>query len=49
MFAIAGVLLVGFLLILNLTVTVGTINGLIFYVANIVRTNHEKGEEFWEK
>ena len=35
---IAGVLLVGFLMILNFTVSVGTINGLIFY-ANIVRAN----------
>ena len=37
-FAIAGIVLVVFLLILNLTVSVGTINGLIFY-ANIVRAN----------
>ena len=35
-FALAGVILVAFLLILNLTVSVGTINGLIFY-ANIVK------------
>ena len=34
----AGVLLVGFLMLLNLTVSTGTINGLIFY-ANIVRAN----------
>ena len=37
-FAIAGIVLVIFLMILNLTVSVGTINGLIFY-ANIVRAN----------
>ena len=34
----AGVLLVGFLMWLNLTVSTGTINGLIFY-ANIIRVN----------
>ena len=37
--ALAGIALVVFLIVLNLTVTVGTINGLIFY-ANIVRANH---------
>ena len=37
-FAIAGVALVVFLLVFNLTVAVGTINGLIFY-ANIIATN----------
>ena len=37
-FALAGVILVIFLLILKLTVAVGTINGLIFY-ANIVSVN----------
>ena len=37
--AAAGLLLVFVLLILNLTVSTGTINGLIFY-ANIVRANH---------
>ena len=37
-FAIAGIVLVVFLMILNLTVSVGTLNGLIFY-ANIVRAN----------
>ena len=37
-FAIAGVALVAFLLVCNLTVAVGTINGLIFY-ANILTTN----------
>ena len=37
--ALAGIALVVFLMVLNLTVSVGTINGLIFY-ANIVRTNH---------
>ena len=34
----AGVLLIGFLMLLNLTVSTGTINGLIFY-ANIIRAN----------
>ena len=38
-FAAAGLALVFLLLILNLTVSTGTINGLIFY-ANIVRANH---------
>ena len=37
-FALAGVILVAGLMLLNLTVTEGTINGLIFY-ANIVRAN----------
>ena len=37
--ALAGLALVVLLLVLNLTVSVGTINGLIFY-ANIVRANH---------
>ena len=37
-FALAGIVLVIFLLILKLTVAVGTINGLIFY-ANIVSVN----------
>ena len=37
--AIAGVVLVVGLMLLNLTVSVGTINGLIFY-ANIVRANN---------
>ena len=37
-FALAGIVLVVFLLILELTVAVGTINGLIFY-ANIVSVN----------
>ncbi len=37
-FAAAGVILVAFLLLLNLSVAVGTINGLIFY-ANIVAAN----------
>ena len=37
-FALAGLLLVAILLWCNLTVSVGTINGLIFY-ANIVRVN----------
>ena len=38
-FALAGVVLVLFLIVCNLTVSMGTINGLIFY-ANIVRENH---------
>ena len=38
-FALAGVILVLLLLKCNLTVSTGTINGLIFYV-NIVRANH---------
>ena len=37
-FVAAGITLVVFLMLLNLTVSVGTINGLIFY-ANIVRAN----------
>ena len=37
--ALAGIALVVLLVVLNLTVSVGTINGLIFY-ANIVRANH---------
>lgn len=37
--ALAGLLLVAALIFLNLTVSVGTINGLIFY-ANIVRANN---------
>ena len=37
-FALAGIVLVAFLLALNLTVSVGTINGLIFY-ANILKIN----------
>ena len=38
-FALAGLMLVMFLIVCNLTVSTGTINGLIFY-ANIVRVNH---------
>lgn len=38
-FALAGLLLVLFLLICNLTVSQGTLSGLIFY-ANIVQVNH---------
>ena len=38
-FIAAGITLVVFLMLLNLTVSVGTINGLTFY-ANIVRANH---------
>ena len=38
-FALAGLMLVLFLIVCNLTVSMGTINGLIFY-ANIVRINH---------
>ena len=37
--ALVGIALVVLLIVLNLTVSVGTINGLIFY-ANIVRANH---------
>ena len=37
-FALAGISLVFFLMLLNITVSIGTINGLIFY-ANIVRAN----------
>ena len=37
-FALVGIALVVFLFVLNLTVSVGTINGLIFY-ANIVKVN----------
>ena len=37
-FALAGIALVAFIIALNLTVSVGTINGLIFY-ANIVKIN----------
>ena len=38
-FALAGLMLVLFLIVCNFTVSMGTINGLIFY-ANIVRVNH---------
>ena len=38
-FLLSGLLLVIFLMVLNLTVSVGTINGLTFY-ANIVRAQH---------
>ena len=38
-FSLAGLVLVLFLIICNLTVSIGTVNGLIFY-ANIVRVNH---------
>ena len=37
-FAVAGILLVATVMLLNLTVAVGTINGLIFY-ANVVQAN----------
>ena len=36
---LAGVMLVGFLMFINLTVSTGTLNGLIFY-ANIIRATH---------
>lgn len=39
-FALAGIVLVAFILYFNLTVAVGTINGLMFY-ANIVMANRE--------
>ena len=38
-FALAGVLLIAFLSLTDMTVTAGTINGLLFF-ANIVRENH---------
>ena len=38
-FALAGVVLIIFMLKCNLTVSTGTLNGLIFY-ANIIRANH---------
>ena len=38
-FIVAGIALVVFLMLFNLTVLVGTINGLVFY-ANVVRANH---------
>ena len=38
LFALAGVLLVAFLLVLNMTVSSGTINGIIFY-ANVIKIN----------
>ena len=38
---LAGIILVASLLMLNLTVVTGTLNGLIFY-ANIVASNHDK-------
>ena len=37
-FVLAGILLVAGLVLLNITVSTGTLNGLIFY-ANIVRAN----------
>ena len=37
-FGVAGILLVVFIIVLNLTVSVGTINGIIFY-ANVVQMN----------
>ena len=40
---LCGIVLVAFILILNLTVTVGTLNGLVFY-ANIVASNN--GSDF---
>ena len=39
-FALAGIALVSVLILFNLTVSIGTLNGLIFY-ANIVRANQE--------
>ena len=39
-FAIMGVFLVGLLFLLNLTVSIGTVNGIIFY-ANIINSNSE--------
>ena len=40
-FGVAGVALVVLLIVLNLTVSVGTINGLVFY-ANIVKINEDR-------
>ena len=40
LFAFAGVVLVVIILILHLTINIGTLNGLIFY-ANIVHSNHQ--------
>ena len=39
-FALAGIALIAILITSNFTVSVGTVNGLIFY-ANVVRTNQE--------
>ena len=39
LFAVAGIALVTFILLLNMTVATGTIHGLIFY-SNILRANH---------
>ena len=39
-FALAGVALVAIILLLHLTVDVGTINGLLFF-ANIIQANHQ--------
>ena len=38
--ALAGIILVTIILLLRLTVTVGTLNGLLFY-ANIIQANYE--------
>ena len=38
-FALSGIFLAAFLMLINLTVSVGTINGIIFY-SNILRVNH---------
>ena len=38
-FAVAGIALVAILLLLRMTVTIGTLNGLIFY-ANVIQANH---------
>ena len=44
-FALAGIALVAFIMLCNLTVAVGTINGLIFY-ANIIITNRTNVSQF---
>ena len=40
LFALAGIILVAFLIALNLTISVGTINGLIFF-ANVIKINEK--------
>ena len=40
-FALAGVILIAIIFILQLTVSIGTLNGLLFY-ANIIQANHQE-------
>ena len=40
LFALAGVILIAIIFILKLTVSIGTLNGLLFY-ANIIQANHQ--------